>query len=40
MSDAQVDEKKASVGFDASGQEIDLAEFEESFYRPGQIRES
>ena len=26
MSDAQVDEKKASVGFDASGREIDLAE--------------
>jgi small subunit ribosomal protein S1 len=39
MSDALVDEKSGPVGFDASGNQIDLAEFEESFYRPGQVQE-
>lgn len=39
MSDVLVDEKVAPKGFDASGNEIDLSDFEESFYRPGQVDE-
>ena len=39
MSDSLVEEKKPVKGFDASGQEVDLSEFEESFYRPGQVQE-
>lgn len=38
MSDAQ-NEMKPVTGYDASGQTVDLAEFEESFYRPGQVQE-
>ena len=37
MSDA-LTEKKALKGFDASGNEVDLSEFEESFYKPGRCR--
>lgn len=38
MSDAQK-EMKPVIGYDASGQTVDLAEFEESFYKPGQVQE-
>ncbi|NLP00919.1 MAG: 30S ribosomal protein S1 [Fibrobacter sp.] len=38
MSDA-LTEKKALKGFDASGNEVDLSEFEESFYKPGQVQD-
>ena len=38
MSDAQK-EMKPVTGYDASGQTVDLAEFEESFYKPGQVQE-
>ncbi len=38
MSDAQK-EIKPLTGYDASGQTVDLAEFEESFYKPGQVQE-
>jgi small subunit ribosomal protein S1 len=38
MSDALVDEKNHK-GFDATGHEVDLSEFEESFYKPGQVDE-
>ncbi|KMQ52561.1 30S ribosomal protein S1p [Chitinispirillum alkaliphilum] len=32
-------EKKISVGVDASGNPVDLSDFEESYYKPGQIEE-
>jgi len=38
MSDA-LTEKKPAKGFDASGNEIDLSEFEESYYKPGQVQD-
>ncbi len=38
MSDA-LTEKKPVKGFDASGNEVDLSEFEESFYKPGQVQD-
>lgn len=39
MSDATVDEQLTPKGFDAAGNEVDLSDFEESFYRPGQVQE-
>lgn len=39
MSDSKVDENKSLKGFDASGVEIDLSDFEESYYKPGQVQE-
>jgi len=39
MSDVKVDDKLSLMGVDATGAEIDLSDFEESFYRPGQIDE-
>ncbi|MBN1575144.1 MAG: 30S ribosomal protein S1 [Chitinispirillaceae bacterium] len=39
MSEAMVDEQSTPKGLDASGNEIDLTDFEESFYRPGQVQE-
>lgn len=39
MSDSKVDEKVALKGVDASGAEIDLSDFEESYYKPGQVQE-
>jgi small subunit ribosomal protein S1 len=32
-------EKKALTATDASGKQVDLSDFEESFYRPGQVDE-
>lgn len=37
MSD--VEEQLLMKGFDASGNEVDLSDFEESFYQPGQVQE-
>jgi small subunit ribosomal protein S1 len=37
--ESTVDETINSMGVDASGNAIDLSEFEESFYRPGQVQE-
>ena len=39
MSDSLVDEKSTPKGYDASGNEVDLSDFEESFYKPGQIQD-
>ena len=39
MSDALVEQNEAVKGYDAAGNEIDLSDFEESFYRPGQVQE-
>lgn len=39
MSDSLVDEKLAPKGYDAAGNEIDLSDFEESFYKPGQVQD-
>jgi small subunit ribosomal protein S1 len=39
MSDSPVEEKINSKGYDSSGNEIDLSDFEESFYKPGQVQE-
>ena len=36
MTDSEI---KSRVGVDASGNEVDLSEFEESFYKPGQVEE-
>ncbi|MFP4417886.1 MAG: 30S ribosomal protein S1 [Chitinivibrionales bacterium] len=38
MADATVDDKK-HVGTDAAGNPVDLSEFEESYYRPGEVEE-
>lgn len=39
MSDSLVDEKSTPKGYDAAGNEVDLSDFEESFYKPGQIQD-
>ncbi len=39
MSEAVLDEQLSPKGFDAAGNEIDLSDFEESYYRPGQVQE-
>lgn len=39
MSDVPVEEQLTPKGFDAAGNEVDLSDFEESFYRPGEVRE-
>jgi small subunit ribosomal protein S1 len=36
---AAVEGKNQNVGVDASGNPVDLAEFEESYYRPGEVEE-
>lgn len=38
MSDAQVKDE-LNKGYDASGNEIDLSEFDESYYQPGQVQD-
>jgi small subunit ribosomal protein S1 len=39
MSDSKADEYVAPKGVDATGAEIDLSDFEESYYKPGQVQE-
>ena len=39
MSDSLVDEKSTPKGYDAAGNEVDLSDFEESFYKPGQVQD-
>jgi small subunit ribosomal protein S1 len=39
MSDSPVEQKVTSKGYDSTGNEIDLSDFEESFYKPGQVQE-
>ncbi|MCX7725339.1 MAG: 30S ribosomal protein S1 [Chitinispirillaceae bacterium] len=39
MTEASVDEKIKRKGVDASGNEVDLSEFEESYYRPEEVQE-
>jgi small subunit ribosomal protein S1 len=39
MSDKKVTDETVLRGFDATGAEIDLSDFEESFYKPGQVQE-
>jgi small subunit ribosomal protein S1 len=39
MSDSSVEQTVASKGYDSTGNEIDLSDFEESFYKPGQVQE-
>jgi small subunit ribosomal protein S1 len=39
MSDSSVEQKITSKGYDSTGNEIDLSDFEESFYKPGQVQE-
>ncbi len=39
MSDSKADETVALKGVDATGAEIDLSDFEESYYKPGQVQE-
>ncbi|MBN1306610.1 MAG: 30S ribosomal protein S1 [Chitinispirillaceae bacterium] len=39
MSEATVDEQSTSKGLDASGNEIDFSDFEESYYKPGEVQE-
>ena len=39
MSDLPVEENIEIKGYDSQGNEIDLSDFEESFYKPGQVQE-
>lgn len=39
MSDSKADETVTLKGVDATGAEIDLSDFEESYYKPGQVQE-
>ncbi len=37
---ATLKEKKTAVGVDAEGKKVDLSEFEESYYKPGEVEEA
>ncbi len=40
MSSATAKETNKNTGYDASGNSVDLSDFEDSFYRPGQVEEA